>query len=107
MCRHITPHQPHRFLRPCHYCCLLLADNAILQVTHIIVDTPDAEAVPGSFFGAGVGAIFLGSVSCSGSEASIFDCTATSFPACDHTANDAGVRCSSQGRHPSTLLAPL
>ena len=56
-------------------------------------------AVTGGRFGAGIGAIFLGSVVCYGTEASILDCPATPFPPCVHSLNDAGVRCSTHSKH--------
>ena len=59
-----------------------------------IIDYTGAIAVSSSFFGYGVGLIFLDDVRCSGTEARLWDChnVGVGVHNCDHSA-DAGVRC--------------
>ena len=45
-----------------------------------------------AFFGPGVDPIHLDDVQCTGSESSLFDCTANTIHNCNHL-EDAGVEC--------------
>ena len=50
-------------------------------------------AFSNAHFGAGIGSVFLNSVSCSGREIGILDCPySTSTSSCSHS-DDAGMRC--------------
>ena len=56
-----------------------------------------ADVVPlrNSFFGGGLGEIFLDDVLCTGNESRLSDCSAEQLHDCDHS-EDAGVRCGSE-----------
>ena len=66
-------------------------------IIHIILMLLDAVAFGSAHFEAGVGAIFLDNVGCSGSESNLIDCSRSWAVNCyrGHR-EDAGVRC--QGR---------
>ena len=66
-------------------------------IVHIMLMIPDAVSFSSAHFGAGVGAIFLDNVACSGSESNLLDCPRSWAVSCyrGHR-EDAGVRC--QGR---------
>ena len=54
----------------------------------------DAVAFSRAHFGAGTGTIYLDSVSCTGSEANLIDCSRSSSVTCySGHSEDAGVRC--------------
>ena len=58
----------------------------------------DAVAFSSARFGPGIGTIYLDSVSCSGSENRLIDCTRGTFVSCSSGHNeDAGVRCQIEG----------
>ena len=54
----------------------------------------DSVAFSNAHFGAGIGAIYLDGVGCTGSETNLIDCSRSSTVSCTygHT-EDAGVRC--------------
>ncbi len=58
----------------------------------------DAVAFSSAHFGAGIGSIFLDSVSCSSSDNRLIDCTRGTSVSCSSGHNeDAGVRCQIEG----------
>ena len=71
------------------------SSNCCLWVVYIVCKhfSIGAVAFSNAHFGAGIGSVFLNSVSCSGREIGILDCPfSTSTSSCSHS-DDAGMRC--------------
>jgi hypothetical protein len=71
------------------------ASNAEVVCRQLGFPTTDAEAIGAAYFGAGIGAIWLDNVVCTGSETDLASCSHPAWGSHDCTHNeDAGVRCS-------------
>ena len=78
---------PARWYEKCSHCCIWVV---CIICKHFSIG---AVAFSNAHFGAGIGSVFLNSVSCSGREIGILDCPySTSTSSCSHS-DDAGMRC--------------
>ena len=69
------------------------AHQLVIYYSRLIVD---AQAFASAFYGEGFGPILLDHVTCTGTEATLRDCSHTNHSQCDHS-SDAGVDCAAGG----------
>ena len=73
-------------------------DPKTLQTLIIAFMHADAIGLSSAYFGEGVGTIHIDSVSCSGAEGQLIDCSRSSTVTCyNGHSEDAGVRCQIEG----------